>query len=90
MDIRKTAARLLLDYVGILADRNAYRPGDGFEYELFDAVGSDEPSHLIDQEEREQLRFLAGETKQWVTYDLETGKFTLIDVFEWMKLRYHE
>ena len=90
MAFRDTASRLLLEYVEILADRNAYRHSAGFEYELFDAVGSDKPSPLITQQEREDLRFLAGSTSQWVTYDLETSKFALNNAIEWMKLRHYE
>ena len=89
-DDHATLEQLLLSYVGLLAERNAYAPGEGFEFMLFDAVGSDEPSPLISQEEREELRFLAGQTNLWVTYDLESGMFALIDVYEWIEMRLHE
>ena len=85
-----TLGQLLLSYVSILAERNAYGPGDGFEFDLFDAVGGDEPSPLISQEEREELRDLAGRTNLWVTYDVEAGTSALIDVFEWIELRHRE
>ena len=85
----QTMDTLLLSYVSLLTERNAYGPGEGFEYVLWDQLNL-ESSEMLSREERDELRFLVQRTKHWVTYNLESGKLELIDLQSWAESRGHE
>jgi hypothetical protein len=78
---------LLLSYVGLMAERNAFAPGDNFEYLLWDTLhGLIKDTKYVSLEEGTEIIFLATETDSWVTYDFETRMFKLIDMNEWEEL----
>jgi hypothetical protein len=53
-DQDRTIRRLLLSYVGLLAERESYGPGDGFEYVLWDDLMRPVPER-VSREERAEL-----------------------------------
>jgi hypothetical protein len=84
--------QLLLRYVGLLAERHAYRPEEGFEFQLWEDLLSDHHT-LVSYEECMELTALVLRTRQWVSYDFAAGRLQLIDVEDWMALlakRAHE
>jgi hypothetical protein len=85
MNERETMQELLLSYVGLLAERHGYGPGEGFEYKLFDDLLSPHPT-LVSEEEKGELTFLAESLQQWVSFDVETGMLQLVDFNEWEEL----
>jgi hypothetical protein len=83
----KTMKKLLLSYVGLMAERHAYRPGDGFEYRLWNDLKANLMSPtLVSVEEAYEICYLAVYSHSWVTFNLETGMFEVIDLDEWKAL----
>jgi hypothetical protein len=84
---RRHMHELLLSYIGLLATRNEYAPGDFFDFDLWDDLAEDPPRlRLLSNEEAEELTFLARKTDSWATYDLESLMFKIIGLGEWMEL----
>jgi hypothetical protein len=78
---------LLLSYVSLIAERNAFGPGDNFEYLLWDDLhGKFEDTKYVSLEEGNEIIFLAVQTDSWVTYNDDTRMFDLIDMHEWEEL----
>jgi hypothetical protein len=78
---------LLLSYVGLMAERNAFAPGDNFEYLLWDTLhGLIKDTTYVSLEEGTEIIWLATQTDSWVTYNDETRMFELIDLDEWEAL----
>jgi hypothetical protein len=83
----ETMQQLLLSYVGLLAERHARAPDTNFEYDLWDDLHRDpETLQLVSRPARNELIFLTINTDSWVTYNLETGMFQLIDMDAWLSL----
>jgi hypothetical protein len=80
-----TIRDLLLSYVGLLAERHAYGPGEGFEYALWDDLLRPAPT-LVSEEERAELVDLVLMSGCWVSFDLQTGMLQLLDVRDWASL----
>jgi hypothetical protein len=78
---------LLLSYIRLLAEHHSRAPDSNFEYDLWDDLHQD-PRQLTpaSREERNELIFLAINTDSWVTCNLDTGMFQLIDMHAWMLL----
>jgi hypothetical protein len=85
MNERETMQKLLLSYVGLMAERHAHGPGEGFEYKLFDDLLRPTPT-LVSAEEKDELTYLAESLQQWVSFDVETGMLQLVDFSEWEEL----
>jgi hypothetical protein len=87
MTDQATMQQLLLSYVGLLAERHSYAPDEGFEYALWDDLqrGANKTT-LVSDEEASELVYLAINTDRWVTYNVATGMFQLIDMDAWMPL----
>jgi hypothetical protein len=78
---------LLLSYISLLAERNAFAPGDNFEYKLWDDLhGRFEDTQYVSLEEGHEIIYLAVETDSWVTYNDDTRMFELIGTDEWEAL----
>jgi hypothetical protein len=77
-----TLTRLLLSYVGLLGERHAYGPGDGFEFVLWDDLLLVKPT-LVSREEKKELVSLIIRTDAWVSFNLETGMLQLIEIDAW-------
>jgi hypothetical protein len=77
-----TLARLLLSYVGLLAERHAFGPGDGFEFLLWDDLQRAKPE-LVSLDEKRELVFLIIRTDAWVSFNLETAMLQLIELDAW-------
>jgi hypothetical protein len=77
-----TLSRLLLSFVGLLAECHAYGPGDGFEFVLWDDLLLKQPT-LVSREEKKELVNLIIRTEAWVSFNLETGMLQLIDIDAW-------
>jgi hypothetical protein len=77
-----TLSRLLLSYVGLLAERHAYGPGDGFEFLLWDDLLLKQPT-LVSREEKKELVNLIIRTDAWVSFNLQTGMLQLIEIDDW-------
>jgi hypothetical protein len=78
---------ILLSYVGLMAERNAFAPGDNFEYVLWDDLhGQISDTKYVSVDEGMEIIFLATQTESWVTYNDETRMFELIDLDEWEAL----
>jgi hypothetical protein len=77
-----TLHRLLLSFVGLLAERHGYGPGDNFEFLLWDDLLLAKPT-LVSIEEKHELVSLIIRTDAWVTYDVERRMFRLIDIDAW-------
>jgi hypothetical protein len=87
MDDLETMEALLLSYVGLLAERNAYAPGENFEYALWDDLHRDPATlQLLERPERNELIPLVIHTDKWVAYNMDTGRFQLIDLDAWLEL----
>jgi hypothetical protein len=83
-----TLTKLLLSYVGLLAERHAYGPGDGFEFVLWDDLLLAKPT-LVSTEEKHELVSLIIETEAWVSFNLDTGMLQLIDLDAWRIMLEH-
>jgi hypothetical protein len=79
---RLYATKLLLSFVGLLAERHAYGPGDGFEFLLWDDLLLVKPT-LVSIEEKKELVSLIIRTDAWVSFNLEIGMLQLIDIDAW-------
>jgi hypothetical protein len=77
-----TLSRLLLSFVGLLAERHAYGPGDGFEFVLWDDLLLRQPT-LVSTEEKQELVSLIIRTNAWVSFNLETLMLQLIEIDAW-------
>jgi hypothetical protein len=77
-----TLAKLLLSFVGLLAERHAHGPGDGFEFVLWDDLLLKQPT-LVSPEEKQELVSLIIRTDAWVSFNLDTGMLQLIDIDAW-------
>ncbi len=77
-----TLAQLLLSYVGLLAERHSYAPGDNFELLLWDDLLLAKPT-LVSAEEKNELVSLIIRTDAWVSFNLETLMLQLIDIDAW-------
>jgi hypothetical protein len=87
MSTLETKRQLLLSYVELLADRNAYGLDAIFEYALWDDLQRGKAhTRLVDGDEAEELVWLVIETDSWVTYNMDTGTFQLIDLDAWRLL----
>jgi hypothetical protein len=84
-DRDRTIRELLLSYVGLLAERHAYGPGEGFEYALWDDLLRPAPT-LVSEDERGELVDLVLMSGCWVSFDLQTGMLQLLDVRDWVSL----
>jgi hypothetical protein len=76
---------LLLTYIGLLAERHAYRPEDGFEFALWRDLLQDAHT-LVSNEEGAELTALLRRTGCWVSDDFASGRLQLIDVEDWLAL----
>jgi hypothetical protein len=86
-DTPRKMKELLLSYVNLLAERNGFAPGDNFEYKLWDTLqGTFEATEYVSIDEGVELVYLAVQTDSWVTYNVETRMFELIDMDEWKAL----
>jgi hypothetical protein len=74
--------RILLSYVGLLAERHAYGPSDGFELLLWDDLLLKQPT-LVSAQEKTELVNLIIRSNSWVSFDLNTGMLELIDIDAW-------
>jgi hypothetical protein len=83
-----TLSRLLLSYVGLLAERHAYGPGDGFEFLLWDDLLLKEPT-LVSREEKKEIVNLIIRTDAWVSFNLQTGMLQRIDIDAWADVLEH-
>jgi hypothetical protein len=83
-----TIRQLLLSFVGLLAERHAYAPDEMFEYKLWDDLLRPDPQ-LVSLDEKKELITLIVRGNVWVTYNLETRMFQLIDIDEWRGMLNH-
>lgn len=87
MSTDETKRHLLLSYVGLLAERHSYAPGDGFEYKLWDDLKHGQgKTKLVNDEEAGEIMWLAIETDSWVCYNMDTRMLQLIDLDAWKLL----
>jgi hypothetical protein len=77
-----TLTRLLLSYVGLLAERHSYGPGDGFEFLLWDDLLLEQP-RLVSLDEKQELVSLIIRTDAWVSFNMQTGMLQLIEIDAW-------
>jgi hypothetical protein len=77
-----TLRGILLTYVGLLAELNAYGPGDGFEFRLWDDLLLEQPT-LVDADIKRELVSLIMRTESWVAFNLDTGMLQFIDLEAW-------
>jgi hypothetical protein len=77
-----TLHRLLLSFVGLLGERHAYGPGDGFEFLLWDDLLLKQPT-LVSREEKKELVSLIIRTDAWVSFNMQTGMLQLIEIDAW-------
>jgi hypothetical protein len=78
---------LLLSYVSLIAEGNAFGPGDNFEYLLWDDLhGRLEDTKYVSLDEGNEIIFLAVNTDSWVAYNDDTRMFEIIDMHEWEEL----
>jgi hypothetical protein len=83
-----TLTRLLLSYVGLLGERHAYGPGDGFEFVLWDDLLLVKPT-LVSREEKKELVSLIIRMDAWVSFNVNTGMLELIDIDAWADVLEH-
>jgi hypothetical protein len=83
-----TLTRLLLSFVGLLAERHAYGPGDGFEFALWDDLLLVKPT-LVSTEEKKELVSLIIRMDAWVSFNVDTGMLELIDIDAWADVLEH-
>jgi hypothetical protein len=84
--------QLLLRYVGLLAERHAFRPDEGFEFVLWEDLLRDH-HELVSYEECLELTSLVWRIHCWVRDDFATGRLQRIAVDDWLALlatRAHE
>jgi hypothetical protein len=80
-DNQEKMKELLLSYVDLIAERNAFGPGENFEYLLWDTLhGSLAGADYVSLEEGTEIIFLATQTDSWVAYSDETRMFEVIDM----------
>ena len=77
-----TLSRLLLSYVGLLAERHSYGPGDNFELILWDDLQLAQP-RIVSIDEKNELVSLMIRCDAWVAFNLDTGMLQLIDIDAW-------
>jgi len=77
-----TLSRLLLSYVGLLAERHSYGPGDNFELILWDDLQLAQPG-IVSIDEKNELVSLMIRCDAWVAFNLDTGMLQLIDIDAW-------
>jgi len=77
-----TLSRLLLSYVGLLAERHSYGPGDNFELILLDDLQLAQP-RIVSIDEKNELVNLIIRCDAWVAFNLDTGMLQLIDIDAW-------
>jgi hypothetical protein len=77
-----TLSRLLLSYVGLLAERHSYGPGDNFELILWDDLQLAQPG-IVSIDEKNELVNLIIRCDAWVAFNLDTGMLQLIDIDAW-------
>jgi hypothetical protein len=77
-----TLTKLLLSYVGLLAERHAYGPGDGFEFLLWDDLHLAKPT-LVSLDEKYELVHLVTRTDAWVSFNMDTLMLQLIELDAW-------
>jgi hypothetical protein len=77
-----TLAKLLLSFVGLLAERHAYGPGDGFEFVLWDDLLLVKPT-LVSIEEKTELVSLIIRMNAWGSFNVDTGMLELIGIEAW-------
>jgi hypothetical protein len=78
---------LLLAYVGLIAGRNGFAPGENFEYLLWDTLhGKLKDTDYVTLDEGEEIIMLAVKTDCWVTYNDDTRIWELIPMDEWEQL----
>jgi hypothetical protein len=86
-DEQQKMKALLLSYVSLIAERNAFGPGDNFEYKLWDTLhGSFANTDYVTIEEGHEIIFLTTQTDSWVAYNDETRMFEVIDMDAWEDL----
>jgi hypothetical protein len=86
-DEHETMKELLLSYISLIAERNAFGPSENFEYKLWDTLhGSFADTDYVTIEEGTEIIFLATQTDSWVTYNDDTRMFEVIDMDEWKDL----
>ena len=83
-----TLTRLLLSFVGLMAERHAYGPGDGFEFVLWDDLLLKQPT-LVSTEEKQELVSLIIRMDAWVSFNVDTGMLELIDIDAWADVLEH-
>jgi hypothetical protein len=81
-DRKQLLCQLLLSYIGLLAERHAYGPGDGFEFILWDDLLRKVPE-LVSQEEKKELVSLIIKSDSWVAFDITTGMLEIINIDTW-------
>jgi hypothetical protein len=87
MSTPETMKSLLLSYITLTAERNSYGPGDGYEYILWDDLHGDlKHTQYVSEAEAKEIIYLVIQTDCWVTFNLESGVFQLIDIDAWMLL----
>jgi hypothetical protein len=77
-----TLDKLLLSFVGLLAERHAYGPGDGFEFLLWDDLLLVKPT-LVSIEEKTELVSLIIRMNAWGSFNVDTGMLELIGIEAW-------
>jgi hypothetical protein len=77
-----TLRKLLVSYVGLLAERHACGPGDGFEFRLWDDLHRPKPT-LVSGDEKDELISLIIRTDAWVTFNLKRAMLQFIDLDAW-------
>jgi hypothetical protein len=83
-----TLHQLLLSFVALLAERHAYGPGDGFEFRLWDDLLLDKPT-LVSLDEKKELVGLIIRSHSWISCNMETGMFQVIDIDAWADVLEH-
>ena len=85
-EIRKMK-EILLSYIGLIAERNEFAPGDNFEYLLWDDLnGQIKDTKYVSFDEGHEIIGLAVHSNSWVTYSEDSRMFEIIDLDEWKEL----
>ena len=87
MSDQRTLQQLLVSYVSLLAERHAKAPDENFEYDLWDDLKHG-PGHtrLVSAAEAAELITLIVRTDHFVTSNIDTTMFELIDIDAWKLL----
>jgi hypothetical protein len=80
-----TERTLLLTYFSLIADRNAFGPAEGFEFKLWRDMEARKHTYGS-ADEYDNIAYLAEVTGCWVTGNLETNAFELIDLDDWSEV----